>query len=53
VHFIDLAAEKAGEQDHTSAAVRQMAADMMQQLDQSGERCRLNCSIRVLRFEGA
>jgi hypothetical protein len=53
VHFIGRAAEKAGEQDYTNAAVRQMAVDMMQQLDQSGKRWSLNCSMLVLRFEGA
>jgi hypothetical protein len=43
VQFLTRAAAKAGAQDYGSAATCQMAADMMQQLDQSGERCSLNC----------
>jgi hypothetical protein len=53
VQFLDRAAAKAGDLDHTSAAACQMSANMVQQLDQSGERCSLNCSMLVLRFERA
>jgi hypothetical protein len=47
VHSLTRAASKAGQQDYDSAATCQMAANMTQQLDESGERCSLNCSIFV------
>jgi hypothetical protein len=48
MNFLDCAAAAAAEQDHQSAAARQMAADMTQQLDQSGEPCSLDCSCCVM-----
>jgi hypothetical protein len=44
VQFLARAAATAGEQDYDSAAARQMAANMTQQLDQSGEHCSFICS---------
>jgi hypothetical protein len=45
VAFLNHAAAKASQQDYASPAACQMAADMTQQLDQSGERCSLNCGM--------